>query len=139
MSRYMLHLRIDAADCPKVGKQKRGKLPIMQSDVMQRHQRAAYRKAWHGLITELIGDDIPPTPIKVAALRYTRASSVCPDWDGLVAGFKVVQDGLVNAGVLADDRMENTIGFGGPMPEYRWEQTKRGDGFILVELVEVER
>ena len=127
MTGYRLNLRIDAKDSPS------RKLPLMQADVMQRRTRAAYRKAWKACIEAAIGDDVPDVPLQVAALRYTRASSVCPDWDGLIAGFKVVQDALCPS-VLVNDRMENTVGFDGPMPEYRWEQVAPGAGYITIEI-----
>jgi hypothetical protein len=75
-----------------------------------------------------------PAPIKLpvekAQLRCTRFSSVCPDPDGLVSGFKHIIDGLVAAEVLKNDRISN-IGF----PNYDWERVPPGHGKIRVVLI----
>lgn len=39
-------------------------------------------------------------------IRYVRYSTAQPDWDNLYAGFKVIGDGLVAAGVIKDDSMD---------------------------------
>lgn len=64
-----------------------------------------------------------------AKVTLTRHSSREPDFDGLVASFKPVIDGLVIAGVLVNDKTDN-IG----QPEYRWEKTARAKGFITVKV-----
>lgn len=74
----------------------------------------------------------PRTPLKTAKLTLTRYSSVPPDPDGLVSGFKHVVDGLVLAGVLDNDRFSN-IG----MPTYLWEKAARGQGKIKIIVEEV--
>lgn len=72
-------------------------------------------------------------PLEKARLVLTRYSSTSPDADGLVSGFKHVIDGLVKAGVLANDKFTN-IG----MPDYRWEKCKKGQGKIRVEVYAIE-
>lgn len=75
----------------------------------------------------------PPTPLKHARLTLTRHSSAAPDSDGLVSGFKHVIDGLVEAGVLENDRWIN-IG----MPTYRWSKAPMKAGKITVVVEECE-
>jgi len=79
-----------------------------------------------------IGVPLPESPLKKARLTLTRHSSVSPDPDGLVSGFKAIVDGLVLAGVLENDRFSN-IG----MPDYRWVKAKKGEGMVTI-LVEWE-
>lgn len=53
--------------------------------------------------------------LEIAKLFYERHSSKEPDFDNLVASFKPVQDGLIEAGVIQDDKTKN-IG----QPSYKW-------------------
>lgn len=71
-------------------------------------------------------------PLPKAQLTLTRASSVCPDFDGLVSGFKHVLDGLIEAGVIENDKIKN-IG----VPTYNWTKAPRGKGHITVLVEEV--
>lgn len=99
------------------------------------HWRAKKAQAdlWKNAVAvELIGRWPGPQspmgqPMKQARLTLTRFSSVSPDPDGLVSGFKHVIDGLVLAGVMENDKMEN-IG----MPDYRWVKWPKGNGKIRV-------
>lgn len=75
----------------------------------------------------------PVAPLERAKLTLTRYSSVSPDPDGLVSGFKAIVDALVKAGVIANDRTEN-IGF----PDYRWEKAPRGKGSVRVRVEGLE-
>lgn len=100
--------------------------------------KAQEAKKWKGLVfsslPRLTGSNykmFPPLP--KARLVLTRYSSVSPDPDGLVSGFKHVIDGLVEAGVLVNDKFTN-IG----MPEYKWEKAPKGKGKIRVEVFSAE-
>jgi hypothetical protein len=73
----------------------------------------------------------PIQPLSKARLVFIRFSSVSPDADGLVSGFKHIVDGLVQIGVLKNDTFTIT-----GMPEYRWERSKRGQGKVRVEVYE---
>ncbi len=79
----------------------------------------------------MVGDKAPEKPLKKARLVLTRYSSNSPDFDGLVSSFKHVIDGLVDAGVIQNDKFEN-IG----APEYVWEKCGRRAGKITVEVFE---
>lgn len=74
----------------------------------------------------------PRAPLQRAKLTLTRHSSVSPDADGLVSGFKAIVDGLVRGGILVNDKFEN-IG----MPDYRWEKTAPKQGRVSVIVEEV--
>lgn len=64
-----------------------------------------------------------------ALLTLTRYSSSEPDFDGLVSGFKHVLDGLVDAGVIVNDK-PSVIG----SPSYLWRREKPGLGYITVRI-----
>lgn len=97
------------------------------------HWRAKKAQAdlWKRAVCFTVGATLV-TPMKRAKLILTRFSSVSPDPDGLVSGFKHVIDGLVLAGVLENDKVEN-IG----MPDYRWMKWPKGKGKIRVVVEEI--
>lgn len=55
-----------------------------------------------------IHKDLPPEPLKKAVITLIRFNYRMLDFDGLVASFKPVVDGMVQAGVLIDDRWSVT-------------------------------
>lgn len=71
-------------------------------------------------------------PLRKARVRFTRFSLIRPDFDGLVSGFKSLQDALVLGRVIIDDGWE-VIG----NPEYHWEKAPKGMGRIRIEVWEV--
>ncbi len=85
---------------------------------------------WKRAVAAAVYGRTPPTPLKYAKLTLIRRSSMMPDPDGLVSGFKRVVDGLKASGVIEDDSLLN-IG----MPHYIWEPAKRGNGSIEVRVV----
>jgi len=82
---------------------------------------------WKQAVFPYLATRKPPRPLERAQLTLVRGSSQEPDYEGLVSGFKHVIDGLVEAGILADDKMSN-IG----APNYEWELAERGKGYIRV-------
>lgn len=88
--------------------------------------------AWKLRVHQRVKHMRPLVPLKRAKLTLTRCSSVSPDSDGLVSGFKHVIDGLVIAGVLENDKFVN-IG----MPTYLWRKVPAGKGMIRVVVEEV--
>lgn len=65
--------------------------------------------------------------LEQAKITLVRASSSEPDFDGLVSSFKHVIDGLVEAGVLKNDK-PSVIG----QPVYLWEKCAPRQGHIRV-------
>lgn len=102
-------------------------LPKMTNSMMSSWRaRYGHAKKWKvALALECHRQKIPL--LKKARLTLTRFSAVESDFDGLVSGFKHLIDGLVEAGVLPDDKM-STIG----QPTYAWEKAKRGKGSVSV-------
>lgn len=95
---------------------------------MQEHRR---RKKWHRMVGQWLMGRTPPRPIQRARVVFTRCSSVEPDYDGLVHGFKPIRDALVKWGVLEDDRPRNLEGV------YLWEKALRKQGKVRVEIREL--
>lgn len=73
-------------------------------------------------------------PLKTATLILTRHSSREPDFDGLVSSFKHIIDGLVEGGLLADDKSSN-IG----QPTYKWVKCGTKKGHIEVQIFSTEK
>lgn len=121
---YRLELRING-------------LPKIISNGSKGSWRSAWAEArkWHRLILEAVvfSRQKPQKPLERARLQLTRYSSVEPDFDGLAISFKHVLDALIKAGVLVNDKVSN-IG----QPNYRWEKTKPGGGFITITVEEIE-
>lgn len=107
-------------------------LPPMSNQLLRGGWRVkhANAKKWKRLVALAVQDQFKPSyPLSSAALELIRVSSVEPDFDGLVSGFKAVIDGLVEIGVLATDKM-SCIG----QPKYRWQKCKRGEGKVIVKV-----
>ncbi|MES2355593.1 MAG: hypothetical protein V4568_14585 [Pseudomonadota bacterium] len=90
-------------------------------------------KFWKTQVGIVVMGKKPVEPLKKARLVLIRHSSVEPDYDGLVSGFKAVIDGLRKYGVLANDKMQN-IG----RPEYLWVSTTPKMGKITVKVESIE-
>lgn len=98
-----------------------------------RAQRAESRK-WKNLVSKYVYIHLlkPEKPFAKAKVTITRYSSNEPDFDGLVSAGKHLIDGLIEAGILENDRMSN-IG----RPEYLWERAPRNQGHVTIEVEEV--
>ena len=98
---------------------------------MQWFIRHKENQHWKKLVAFAVGTRVPPFPLKKAKLTLIRHSSSEPDFDGLVASFKSVIDGLIECRVIENDKMSN-IG----RPEYLWQKARPGDGSITVKVEE---
>jgi hypothetical protein len=110
-------------------------LPTIISNGSQGSWKVKYSLAlkWKRLVCDSVGNHRPTTPLKKAKCEFVRASAFEPDYDNLVISFKAIRDGLVQAGVLENDKSSNM-----PDPVYRWECAKRGAGFIRVSVREIQ-
>ena len=69
----------------------------------------------------------PPRPLTKAKVTYTRHSFTSPDFDNLVASFKPIQDGLIDAKIIVNDSFD-VIG----QPSFVWVKAPRGSGAVTV-------
>lgn len=90
-------------------------------------------KKWKNLVAVAVGSNKPRTPLERVALKLTRFSSVAPDYDGLVRGFKSVVDGLCACGVLKNDTLKIT----GPW-NCEWKPAPQKQGKVHVRVEEIE-
>ena len=114
---YLLEFRLDG-------------LPKRTNNIKSWRMRFAEARKWKRAV--FIAIDYakrPERPLQKAKLTLVRHSSMPPDFDGLVSGFKHVIDGLIDAQVIVNDKFEN-IG----QPEYRWEKAPQRNGFITVKV-----
>jgi hypothetical protein len=109
-------------------------LPKMSNSNLRGHWHVKYgaSKTWKRAVWRACWHLRPPLPLKRAHLTLTRCSSSEPDFDGLVSGFKHVIDGLVEAGVLENDKPSN-IG----TPDCKWIKTAPRKGKIIINVKEI--
>ncbi len=93
--------------------------------------RSSHATTWKRAVWAQVWNKRPPQPLAKAKLTLTRMSSRECDFDGLVSSFKSIIDGLVQYGVLLNDRSVN-IG----QPEYKWEKCKPAHGRVRIKVEE---
>lgn len=94
--------------------------------------KMAEARKWKNAVIICVSKDKPDYPLSKAQIIYTRISSQEPDFDGLVSSFKHVQDGLIDVGIIENDKPSN-IG----QPHYRWIKGKPKKGAIIVRIQEL--
>ena len=106
----------------------------MSNQLLRGHWRVKHAHAmkWKLAVSLACHRFKPPQPLNRAVLTLIRASSAEPDTDGLISGFKHIVDGLVECGVLANDRPSN-IG----IPDYRWEKCAPKRGHVRIKIEEL--
>lgn len=89
----------------------------------QDHKR---KKKWKTLVARELVGLAPPKPFSWIYVEFIRHSSVEPDYDGLVHGFKALRDALVKFGFVKDDKNRNMEAV------YRWEKAEAKKGFVEI-------
>ena len=109
-------------------------LPLMANQLLRGHWRVKHAHAmkWKLAVSLACHRFKPPRPLTSAALSIVRVSSVEPDFDGLVSGGKHLIDGLVECGVLANDK-SSCIG----QPSYAWEKCAPRKGCVRITVEEI--
>lgn len=111
-------------------------LPKLANQLLRSHwgTKVGHANTWKRKVWRAAWVYKPVTPLTRAKLTLTRVSSREPDYDGLVSSFKSVIDGLVEAGILANDKREN-VG----VPEYLWRKGPRSPGKVIVRVEEISQ
>lgn len=106
-------------------------LPKMANQLLRGHWRVKHAHAmkWKLAVSLACHGRLPARPLERANVSIVRCSSVRPDFDGLVSSGKPLLDGLVEAGVLADDTHAVIA-----QPEYAWEKAPPRGGHTRVEV-----
>lgn len=109
-------------------------LPKMSNQLLRGHWRVKHAHAmkWKLAVSLACHRFKPLSPLDRATVTIVRASSVCPDFDGLVSAGKPLIDGLVECGVLAGDSMLH-IG----QPKYQWEKCAPKRGHVRIKIEEL--
>jgi len=104
-------------------------LPPLQNIALLVHRMKRYRlsQEWHELVWAYASPQRPSKPFRRYQLSLTRFSSSEPDYDGLVASFKWVVDGLKHAQIIQDDKLSQS----GPW-NCSWIKCKKKEGKIRV-------
>lgn len=84
-------------------------------------------RKWKDNVRFAVGRFLPSKPLEKARVEIIRCSTTQGDYDGLVQAAKPLLDGLVEAGVLADDSMK-VIG----VPTYGWEKAEKKKGCVKI-------
>ena len=112
-------------------------LPALQVAGSGGHWRKRHNdaKRWKNAVRAVVLGDhyLPDEPLKRVRMRCERYSTREPDWDNLVASFKCIRDGLVEVGVMVDDKPSVLIA-----SEHRGAKAKRGEGRIRVRVEAAE-
>lgn len=109
--------------------------PMNTADGLHRWSRTKLRKVWESKVIAAVLLELkrwPAKPLERARVTIVRCSTREPDFENLTQGGKFILDGLVKAGVLADDAPK-VIG----RPDYQWEPAPRGKGCVRVRVEEV--
>lgn len=108
-------------------------LPRMSNGLLRQHywKIKSEKDKWHKLIICEIGLNRPDVPLKKAKIDFTRFSAKKPDKDGLISGFKYVQDALVLGGIIEDDS-DDVID-----TSHAWEFAGRRKGKIRIVVQEI--
>lgn len=91
----------------------------------------ARKMLWRKRVGSVLWGQVPSEPFKKAHAVFTRCSSIEPDGDNLVIGFKPVRDALKFYGIILDDKPSCLTA------EYRWEKAKQKAGRIKVTVAPV--
>lgn len=89
---------------------------------------AAQRKKWRLDAFMMAIAKKPSLPLKECRLTCIRYSSSPMDYDNLVASFKSIVDGIVDARVIIDDNSTCIT-----ERYYKWEKAKQGKIRIILE------
>lgn len=111
-------------------------LPDLPNKTLYRHWRVRHKNTvkWKKLIFHECEDaGILNLNLEKAKITLERHSNREPDFDGIVMSFKPVLDGLVEAGVIVDDKSK-VIG----QPSYKWVKRPSSSGGMIKVRVEVE-
>lgn len=112
-------------------------LPNMPNEFRRggHYSRHRHDRKWQADLTTIIRASRKPLPIaplerfEITAMRFSSSE---PDFDGLVASFKCIIDGLRELKVLKDDKMSNTGQW-----KCLWFKAAQKAGFIRVCIQEV--
>jgi Holliday junction resolvase RusA-like endonuclease len=112
-------------------------IPKLPKRINQGHgshwtKRYAESKMWMRLVGAHVRFQIPDEPLQKASVKIIRASSVCPDFDGLVYSGKVLIDALKKLNIIKDDSMK-VIG----QPIYEWAKAKPKQGYVRIMVEEI--
>ena len=91
--------------------------------------RHAVAKRWKSAVRRAVLADgrVPEKPLDRVEMLCERHSTREPDYDNLVASFKPIRDGLVEMGLLIDDKPTILV-----KCEHRWVKASRGAGKVRI-------
>lgn len=99
------------------------------------HWKVAYkrRKMWRSASYGAAVGKRPKTPLERCRIICTRFSSIESDYDNLVASFKPIIDGLIDAKIIVNDSSEFV-----KERSYLWVKAKPKGGKVKVQVEEID-
>lgn len=108
-------------------------LPRMANKIPKTWQaRAALTRKWKTAVARELVGLAPKKPWSWLRVEFIRHSSVEPDFDGLVHGFKPLRDALVKYGFVKDDAPKFFEAV------YKWEKAPARKGFVEIVFLAAE-
>lgn len=108
-------------------------LPAMANHAASSWQaRAKATKKWKTKVARELVGLAPNKPWNWLRCEFIRHSSVEPDYDGLVHGFKPLRDALVKYGFVKDDAPKYFEAV------YKWEKAPMRKGFVEIVFLAAE-
>jgi len=109
-----------------------GAPPLLLNARLHWRSKNRQRSDWQERVMEAVKPMTPPAPFERAFVRYTRYCGFQePDYDNLVSSWKWIQDALVRAGILTDDRRADIE------THYDWEKARPADKRVRVQVVPI--
>jgi hypothetical protein len=128
---YEYQISINCSIPVKVGNFK-NKFPPSLNHRLHWSQRSRLNKIWRLRVQNVIRGLEPSEPLERCHAVITKYGTRDMDFDNLVTSMKPVVDGLVDAGVMVDDKSRHFS------CEYKFEKCKRGTECLVIQLKEVE-
>lgn len=109
-------------------------LPKLPNQLLMSHWRIKQKeiKLAHQMVYGATFKKRPLAPLERVKLSYVRVSAREPDRDNLIFSFKHIQDGLVKAKILADDKPSVVLD-----SHYSWKKGPQKTGHCLITIEEL--
>lgn len=108
-------------------------LPTMERNARRHHRARADETArWRSAVAFAALGKTPGKPLERAYVRLCRHSESEPDPTNNSDGFKAIEDGIVGAGILVDDK-SRYYAQGRPVASWAWAPARKGFVSVLIE------
>lgn len=109
-------------------------VPLLPNKTRGHHWKTLMgeKQKWVKLIANHFIGRTPIAPLSKCNIRMVRMTCIEPDYDNLVASYKVVLDALTKNRIIIDDNPSVILN-----QDYYWTKVKRGQKSTLIKIQEV--